>query len=283
MKSLREAIAEARQKGVAIGHFNVSDSTQLQGIVEVATELGVPVIIGVSEGEAGFIGRKQVAGLVKAHQAEGKQVYLNADHTHTLDGIKDSIEAGFDAVIIDGAKLPLEENIALTRQAVAMARAAGREVLVEAELGFIGESSKIMEALPTGLEKTNPEVAARFVRETGVDLFAPAVGNVHGVLASGANPHLDVPLIRDVIAACDVPLVLHGGSGTPDEDFVAGIQAGIAIVHINTEIRIAYRKGIEAALAADPKEVAPYKYLTKGKESLKEVVKARLKLFSRIA
>ncbi len=282
MKSLRDVVADAKEKGIAVSHFNVSDSTQLHGIVEVAQELSLPVIIGVSEGEADFIKRNQVAALVHSLRAEGKEVYLNADHTHTLDGIKQSIDAGFDAVIIDAAKLPLEENIKITREAVAMARAAGRDILVEAELGFIGESSKIMDKVPDGVEKTDPEVAARFVRETGIDLFAPAVGNVHGILAGGVNPHIDIPLLQSIISACGVSLVLHGGSGIPDEDFTQAVQSGIDIIHINTEIRVAYRKGIEAALLADPKEVAPYKYLGKGKEALKEVVRARMKLFARM-
>jgi fructose-bisphosphate aldolase, class II len=282
MKSLREVIKDAKEKGVAVAHFNVSDSTQLHGVVEVATELALPVIIGVSEGEAKFIGRRFVAAMVKEYQRQGKPVYLNADHTHDLAGIQESIDAGFDAVIIDAAKLPLEENIKLTRDAVALARNSGRDVLVEAELGFIGEGSKIIEAAPVGLEKTNPEVAARFVRETGIDLFAPAVGNIHGVIAGGVNPHIDIPLLKAVVAACDVSLVLHGGSGIPDDDFTQAVQSGIDVIHINTEIRMAYRKGIEAALTADPAEVAPAKYLGKGKDVMKEVVRARMKLFARM-
>ncbi len=282
MKSLREVIKDAREKGVAVAHFNVSDSTQLHGVVEVADELQLPVIIGVSEGEAKFIGRRFVAAMVKEYQRQGKPVYLNADHTHDLQGIQESIDAGFDAVIIDAAKLPIEENIKITRGAVALARNSGRDVLVEAELGFIGEGSKVIDAAPVGLEKTNPEVAARFVRETGIDLFAPAVGNIHGVIAGGVNPHIDIPLLRAVVSACDVSLVLHGGSGIPDEDFTQAVQAGIDIIHINTEIRMAYRKGIEEALSADVKEVAPAKYLGKGKDVMKEVVRARMKLFARM-
>ncbi len=282
MKSLREVIKDAKDKGVAVAHFNVSDSTQLHGVVEVAEELNLPVIIGVSEGEAKFIGRRFVAAMVKEYQRQGKQVYLNADHTHDLKGIQDSIDAGFDAVIIDGAKLGIEENIALTRDAVALARNSGRDVLVEAELGFIGEGSKVIDAAPVGLEKTNPEVAARFVRETGIDLFAPAVGNIHGVISGGVNPHIDIPLLRSVVSACDVSLVLHGGSGIPDEDFTQAVQAGIDVIHINTEIRMAYRKGIEEALRADEKEVAPAKYLGKGKDVMKEVIRARMKLFARM-
>ncbi|MFZ2593551.1 MAG: class II fructose-bisphosphate aldolase [Minisyncoccia bacterium] len=283
MKSLREVVADAKEKGIAIAHFNVSDSTQLHGVVEVADELKLPVIIGVSEGEAKFIGRRFLAAMVKEYQRQGKPVYLNADHTHDLVGIQESIDAGFDAVIIDGAKLPLEENIKITREAVALARNSGRDILVEAELGFIGEGSKMIDVAPTGLEKTNPEVAARFVRETGIDLFAPAVGNIHGVLAGGINPHIDIPLLQSIISACGVSLVLHGGSGIPDDDFTQAVQSGIDIIHINTEIRMAYRKGIEAALLADPKEVTPAKYLGKGKEELKAVVKARMKLFARMS
>ncbi len=283
MMTLREALLDAVTRGSAVGHFNVSDSTQLNGIFEVAKELTMPVIIGVSEGERDFFGIHQVAALVRTlREKHDVPIFLNADHHHSVDGCKAAIDAGFDTVIIDGAKLSEEENTAQTKAVVAYARACGRDVLVEAELGYIGTSSKLLDAVPegAGLDMTTPELAERFVKETGIDLLAPSVGNIHGMLKDVPEPRLDIPRIGAIAHACGVPLVLHGASGNSEEDVRSAIAAGVRIVHINTEIRVAYRKGIEAALAADPAEVAPYKYLGQGRDAMKEVVRTKMKLFN---
>jgi fructose-bisphosphate aldolase class II len=282
MQTLKEAIAHARAGKYAIGHFNVSDSNQFNAVVAAATALGVPVIIGASEGERTFIGARNLAALVKSAQSDGKQVYLNADHTYTVEGVKEVIDLGYDAVIFDGSHLSMEENIAKTKEIVAYARACGREVLVEAEIGRIGTSSKLLDAPPEDMDKdlTTVEEAMHFVQETGVDMLAPAVGTMHGRLKSGISPKLDIERVGVLSTATGIPLVLHGGSGTSDADFIAAIQAGIAIVHINTDIRIAYRKGIEESLATNADEIAPYKFLAEGVAGVYETTEKYLKLFS---
>jgi fructose-bisphosphate aldolase class II len=241
--------------------------------------------VAVSEGERDFLGVHQIAALVHAiREKESYPIFLNADHHHSVDGCKAAIDAGFDAVIIDGAKLSEEENTAQTKEVVAYARASGRDVLVEAELGYIGTSSKILDAVPegAGLDMTTPELAERFVKATGIDLLAPSVGNIHGMLKNVPEPRLDIPRIGAIAKSAGVPLVLHGASGNSEEDVRGAIASGVRIVHINTEIRVAYRKGIEAALAADPNEVSPYKYLTGGRDSMKIVVLEKLKLFNNL-
>ena len=285
MESLRDVLIHAAANGRAVGHFNVSDSTQFNGIYAAAKELSVPVIVAVSEGERDFLGVHQIAALVRAiREKEGYPIFLNADHHHSIEGCKAAIDAGFDAVIIDGAKLSEEENTLQTKEVVAHARACGRDVLVEAELGYIGTSSKVLDAVPegAGLDMTTPELAERFVKATGIDLLAPSVGNIHGMLKNVPEPRLDIPRIEAIAKTCGVPLVLHGASGNSEEDVLGAIKAGVRIVHINTEIRVAYRKGIEAALGTDPDEVAPYKYLSGGRDSLKEVVYKKIKLFSNL-
>jgi len=284
METLREVLGHAAENGRAVGHFNVSDSTQFNAIYEAAKELGAPVIIGVSEGERDFIGVHQIASLVRAiREKEQYPIFLNADHHHSVEACKAAIDAGFDAVIFDGVKLSDADNIAQTKEVVAYARASGRDVMIEGELGYIGTSSKLLDEVPegAGLEKTTPEQAADFVGQTGVDLLAPSVGNLHGILKEG-NPNLDISRIDAIAQAAGAPLVLHGASGNSEEDITAAITAGVRIVHINTEIRVAYRKGIEAALAADADEVAPYKYLGKGRDTMKEVVYNKIKLFGNL-
>ncbi len=282
MKTLREAIETAREQGIALGHFNVSDSNQFNAIVAAASAAQVPVVVGASEGERKFFGVRALAAVVQAARSAGSEVYLNADHTYSLELVKEAVDAGFDAVIFDGSHLPLEENIAQTRAAVAYARASGREMLVEGEIGRIGTSSKLLDKAPEDMDKelTSAEDAARFVRETGVDLLAPAVGTMHGRLKSGPPPRIDVKRVEEIREAAGVPLVLHGGSGSTDEDFVAAVKAGIALVHINTDIRVAYRKGIEAGLGKDADEIAPYRYLAPGVEGVKQMTERYIKLFA---
>ena len=286
MKTLREFVADAQEKKVAIGHFNISNSDGLWAVFRAAQKLSVPVIIGVSEGERDFIGVRQVAALVKSLREEfDYPIFLNADHTYSFERVVEAIDAGFDSVIFDGAQLSLEENIALTKKCVDYARACGRDVLVEGELGNIGKSSKILDAIPDGVlldEKslTNPATSAEFVTATGVDMLAPAVGNMHGMLRSGVDPKLNIERIKEIAATSAVPLVLHGGSGNSDDDFRSAIAAGVCIVHINTELRLAYKQGIMRSLSENPDEVAPYKFLKPAVQAVEDVVMKKLKVFN---
>ncbi len=286
MQTLREYIADAGARKVAIGHFNISNLEGLWAIFNAARALNLPVIIGVSEGEREFVGVRAVAALVKSLREEYHYpIFLNADHTYSVEKVIEAIDAGFDAVIFDGAKLPLEENIKLAKQCVDYARSSGRDVLVEGELGYIGSSSKVLTAVPEGVnldDLTHPEDAARLVSETGVDLLAPAVGNIHGMLADRPDPRLDIARVGAIRAAAGVPLVLHGGSGNSEEDFKAAIAAGVAVVHINTELRVAWRDGLKLALQNDPDEVAPYKILKAARAAMEKVVAKKLKLFNNL-
>ncbi len=289
MKSLREYIKEASEKGIAIGHFNISNLEALHGIYNAAKKLDLPVIIGLSEGEEEFVGKNEAVALIhELREKENYPIFLNADHHYSFDKVKDALDAGYDSAIIDLVKLPLEENISITKKCVDYAKElslkTGRDILIEGELGFIGQSSKILDKIPEGVSvatMTKPEDAKSFVEQTGINLLAPSVGNVHGIV-KGGNPRLDIERIKNIREACGVPLVLHGGSGIADEDFVNAIKAGISIIHINTEIRVAYRDAVKKFLEENPNEVAPYKFLETGVEAVEKVVEERLKLFSGI-
>jgi len=289
MKTLREYIKEAEEWGIAIGHFNISNLEALHGIYNAAKKLNVPVVIGLSEGEEEFVGKNEAVALIKKiREKDNFPIFLNADHHYSFESLKSALDAGYDSAIIDVVKLPLEENIALTRKCVEYARELSkkenRDILIEAELGFIGTSSKILEKIPEGVSEetmTKSEDAKYFVEKTGIDLLAPSVGNVHGMI-KGGNPKLDIKKIKEISEACGVPLVLHGGSGISDEDFVNAIKAGISVIHINTEIRVAFKEALEKFLKENPNEVAPYKILKPAVEAIEAVVEARLKLFSGI-
>lgn len=289
MFSLRQELLKAHQAKVALGHFNISDLAAFKAIVAAAVANKVPVMIGVSEGEREFVGVRQVAALVKSVREELQiPIFLNADHTHSFDKIREAVEAGFDEVLFDAGKETLEENIEETKKVVAFVKeynaAHGTDVLVEGELGYIGGGSVILDRIPEGVsikpeDLTKPEDAARFVSETGIDMLAPAVGNIHGMFADVPNPNIDVNRIREIASATDAYLVLHGGSGILNEQFKLAIAAGISVVHINTELRLAWRRGIDLALMSHPKEITPYKILPEVVHEVERVVDENIKIF----
>jgi fructose-bisphosphate aldolase, class II len=286
MQGLRDALEQAQENGVAIGHFNIADSVQLNAVFAAAQELKVPVLVGVSEGEREFIGVRQVAALVRSLREEFDfPIFLNADHTHSLQKAVAAAEAGFDAIVFDLSALPFEENVRQTKQAVEVLKSINPALLVEGEIGDIGTGSEIHDTAPD-LSKalTTAMEAKQYVESTRVDILAPAVGNMHGMLKSmvrgQAKKHLDIPRIARIKGAAQVPLTLHGGSGTDDEHFRKAIAAGINIIHINTELRVAWRRGLEEGLAKKPQDVVPYKILPFAMESVKGVARARLRLFS---
>jgi fructose-bisphosphate aldolase class II len=283
MKTLKRIIQEAEQNKVAVGHFNISECVGLKGVFSAAKELNLPVIIGVSEGEAGFIGVKRAALMVKSLREEyDYPIFINADHTKSFEKIKEAVEAGFDAVMFDGSKFPLEENIQKTKEVVEYVKSVNPEILVEAELGYLKGSSTILaEAIIIKEEDlTKPEEAVVFVKETDIDLLAPSVGNLHGMFKNAPNPDLNIERIKEIRNATGIPLVLHGGSGIKDEDFLAAIDSGISVIHINTELRLAWRRGMEKVLREKPEETVPYKLLPEVVEEIKKVVYNRLRLFN---
>jgi fructose-bisphosphate aldolase class II len=286
MDSLRGLLRKAQDGGTSIGHFNIADLVLLKAVFAGARELKVPVLVGVSEGEREFMGVQQVAALVRSLREEFDfPIFLNADHTHSLAKGIEAAKAGFDSIVFDLSALPFDENVRQTKQAVETLKGIRPEMLVEGEIGDIGTGSEIHDVAPD-LRKglSTPEQARQFVASTGVDILAPAVGNMHGMLRSmvqgEAKKHLEIDRIGAIKRAAGVFMTLHGGSGTDDEDLRKAIGAGINIVHINTELRVAWRRGLEQGLAAQPEEVVPYKILPTAVEDVKRVVGARLRLFN---
>ncbi|HME09171.1 MAG TPA: class II fructose-bisphosphate aldolase [Bryobacteraceae bacterium] len=286
MQKLIETLQKAQSSGVAIGHFNIADLVLLKAVFLAARDLNTPVLVGASEGEREFVGTRQLAALVKSLREEFSfPIFLNADHTHSLAKAVDAVKAGFDSVVFDLSSLPMEENVRQTKEAVETLKSINPSVLVEGEIGDIGTGSEIHEDAPRAARPlTTPSEAREFIDATHVDILAPAVGNSHGMLKSmvtgDEKKHLAIERIREIKTATGIPLTLHGGSGTSDEDLKAAIRAGINIVHINTELRLAWRRGLEHGLAAGKDEVVPYKILPFAVTSVEQVVSSRLKLFT---
>jgi fructose-bisphosphate aldolase, class II len=286
MKKLIDVVQDAANNSVAVGHFNFADLVLLKGIFEAARELKTPVMVGASEGERAFAGTRLLASAVRSLREEfDYPIFLNADHTHSLEKAQEAVKAGFDSVVFDLSALPLEKNAQSTKQAVEALKSINPAVVVEGEIGDIGSGSEIHADGPTpDRALTTPEEARQFVAETKVDVLAPAVGNSHGMrksmVAGNERKHLAIERIRQIKSAAAVPLTLHGGSGTADEDLKQAIRAGVNIVHINTELRLAWKQGLEAGLARSEDEVVPYKILPSAVTAVHDVVSARLRLFA---
>jgi fructose-bisphosphate aldolase, class II len=285
MRGLRNALEQSEKDGVAIGHFNVADWVLLKGVLASGQELKVPVMVGASEGEREFFGVRQIAALVRSLREECDcPIFLNADHTHSLAKAVEAARAGFDAIVFDRSALPFEQNVHQTKEAVETLKTINSAILVEGEIGDIGTGSEIHEKAPDLRGLTSPAEAKQFVEATAVDILAPAVGNMHGMLKSmvegQTRKRLDVQRIAQIKRAARVPLTLHGGSGTDDDDLRKAIAAGINIIHVNTELRVAWRHGLEEGLVKQPDEVVPYKILPFAVESVKKVARSRLKLFN---
>ncbi len=286
MQRLREVLEQAQKNKVAVGHFNIGDDNILMGVFAAARELRVPVMVGVSEGERAFLGVRQVAALVKSLRDEFDfPIYLNADHTHSLAKALEAANAGFDSIVFDLSALPFDENVRQTRDAVQKLKAINPDILVEGEIGDIGTGSEIHATAPDLTKfRTTPDEAKKFIAATGIDILAPAVGNMHGLVQSmvegKTKKHLDIERIAAIKKETGSLLTLHGGSGTDDDDFRRAIQAGINVVHINTELRLVWRNSLDASLAQHPAEVVPYKILPAVVEAIKQVALSRLRLFN---
>ncbi len=285
MSVIKDYLKDAALNKWALGHFNFSEDEAIRAIVESAAELKTPIFVGTSEGERSHLGLNQAVGLVKAFREEFNiPIFLNADHTKSFDGVVAAVDAGYDAILADFSALSFEENVKLTKQSVEYAKSKNPDIIVEGELGYVRGESKIqkeiIEIKPEDL--TKPDEAAQFVKETEVDMLAPAVGNIHGIAANA--PKLDFQRIADIKHAVgeNVSLVLHGGSGMSESDFKNAITNGISMIHINTEIRIAFAEAVRRTIAEMPQETTPYKILTPSIEAMRKVIEEKLRIFGSI-
>lgn len=270
----------------ALGSFNFSTAEILKAIVLAAQELKSPIIVSTSEGEAGFLGFKEAAALVKAWQAgTNLPIILNLDHGKSLPVIRQALESGYDAIHFDGSHLDYEHNALETKAAVDFVRdfekSTGKKIIIEGEIGYLRGSSAIHEKLEIKPEDlTGPEQAKDFIERTGVDSLAIVIGNAHGIYLK-SEEKLDLERLAQIKETVGEKafLVLHGGSGIPDEDVKRAIELGIVKVNVNTELRAAYHNALAEEIKTQPDETTPYKMLEPSLEAVKKVVEGKIKLF----
>lgn len=285
--NLQTYLQKATKEGWAVPHFNFANLEIFNAILKAAQKLKSPVLLGTSEGEADFVGYENAVALVqKARSYTGLPLFVNADHHRSFEKAKQAIDAGYDAVHLDGSKLrDYPKNVELTRQVVEYARQVDPAISVEGELGYLEGSSKVLnqkiELKPQDL--TDPNQARDFVRKTGINRLGVAVGNVHGILAAG-NPKLDlwrIKAIRQQLSD-EITLVLHGGSGISDQDISRAIKGGLGNIHVNTEIRVAYSRALRKKLKEQPAETTPYHYLKPPLQAAQKVIEQKIRLFGSV-
>ncbi len=276
---IEEMYADAEKNKYAIGHFNFSTLEILHAIYRAAKELNSPVILATSEGEECFVGPDEAVALSNALKPKlNDKLILHADHHKSFERAKQSVDAGYPSVHIDGSKLDYEDNVEVTKRVVDYAHS--RDVWVEGELGHVGGASDLHEEDISEAAKpemmTDPDRAAEFVEETGVDSLAVNVGNAHGVWEG--EPELDFERLEDIKEKTGSYLVLHGGSGISEEDFRRAIEIGIDKVNINSAMRIAYAEAVEEAIETR-EDITPYHYMQGPVKAVKEVVMEKIQIF----
>jgi len=273
--SMTELMQRARKEKFAVGQFNLNNLEFAQAIVEAAEEERSPIIFGVSQGAIKYMGGWDLAVAIAKTLADHTfvPVVLHLDHGTSFEQCAQAIRAGFTSVMFDGSHLSLEENIQETKLVVRMARAVG--VSVEGEVGAIGGTEDEI----TNEEEllARPEDGIRFYEETDVDALALSVGTAHGVYKG--EPNIRHSIIQEVVEKIPVPVVLHGASGVPDDQVRRAIEVGVGKVNINTENMQAMTEAVRRVLAANPDLFDPRKYLGPGREAIKSVVQAKMRLF----
>ena len=276
LENMKDMLEKADNGKYAVPHFNINNLEWTRFILEECENLKTPVIIGVSEGAGRYMGGfKTVADMVKnliSYLNITVPVALHLDHGSSYESCVDAIDSGFTSVMIDASKHNIEENIKITKQVVDYAHA--KNVTVEAEVGAVGGEE---DGVANELAYAKVEDAVKLVQETGIDFLAPALGSVHGIYKG--EPKLDFERMVKIHELVKLPLVLHGGSGIPDELIKKAISCGICKININTELQIAWSAGVRKFLNEDNKVYDPRKIIKSGENSMKEMIKEKVTLF----
>ena len=268
-----QILKDAQKGGYAVGAFNVENMEMIQAAVEAAEELRAPIMLQTTPSTVKYASLEQFFANVKALADKATvPVAMHLDHGNSFDLAMQALRVGYTSIMIDGSQEPFEENIALTKKVVEVARPNG--IPVEAELGKVGGKEDDLEVKDAGY--TDPLEAKEFVTRTGISALAVAIGTAHGFYEG--TPKLDVERLKRIREVVDIPLVLHGASGLSDEDVIECIKEGICKVNFATELRVAFSKGVKSVLNEHPETFDPKAYLKVGRQKVKELVKNRIKV-----
>jgi fructose-bisphosphate aldolase class II len=275
--NMKELLSVAKKNGFAVPAFNVSNTMLLIGVMEASEEASSPVILAIHPDELDFVRPSFIkAALHEAHHAS-VPVCIHLDHGSNMTQIMHAIQCGFTSVMMDASLEPLEENIAKTKQVVEIAHTVN--VSVEGELGTIGSVGPDAEAGADEIIYVNPDDVEKFVDATGVDTLAVAIGTSHGLYPKDKEPELRIDLLREITARVDIPLVLHGGSGNPDEEIAEAVTLGISKINISSDTKSAFYKKAREFLA-NPDRYEPLTFYPACIDAMKSVAHHKINLFN---
>lgn len=270
--SSKQVLKDAQEGGYAVGAFNAENMEMVQAIIAAAVAKRSPVIIQTTPGTLKYADTKMFKAMAEAAASEADvPVVMHLDHGDSFNTAMKAFRNGYTSIMIDGSHSPFEENIALSKAVADVARPVG--VNVEAELGKVGGKEDDLDG-GAGGGMTDPAEAKEFVERTGIDSLAVAIGTAHGIYKG--EPKVDVDRLARIREVVDIPLVLHGTSGVPDDTVKACIEHGICKVNYATDLRIAFSKGVKKVLAENPDVFDPKKYSAAGRDEVQKYVEQKM-------
>jgi fructose-bisphosphate aldolase class II len=267
----------ANEHSFAVPAFNISDWAMFKGIVEISEETNAPLIVAIHPDEVRHIGPEMIKGVIERSHKSSVPIAIHWDHGATYQEVLQAVQYGFTSVMIDGSLKPFAENLALTRKVTDSAHVLG--VSVEGELGTIGGNDSYAEAGAAEIIYTDPDDAVTFVEQTGVDSLAIAIGTFHGFYPAHLKPELKLDLLKEIKSRVQIPLVLHGGSGNPDDEIREAARTGINKINISTDIKVAYHNKMREVLGNDPKVREPNAIQPACIDAMKVVAAQKIELF----
>jgi len=297
LATLKQVLGEAKKKHYGVGAFNVNNMEQIQGIMQAAKNNNSPVIVQASRGALKYTNLTYIKHLMLAAVEENPNIPLvmHLDHGDNLDTVKKAINLGFSSVMIDASAYPFDENVKITREVVQYAHKFG--VSVEGELGTLGG---IEEDVANSVKLTNPEKAVEFVKLTGVDALAIAIGTSHGAYKFKTQPKLAISLVKEISKKVNIPLVMHGSSsvpvelrndinkfggkmpnamGVPTTSIQAAIKNGVCKINTDTDVRMAMTASVRRTFYEHPEVFDPRDYLGPGRDAITKLVSSKMKAF----
>ncbi|MGO5165036.1 MULTISPECIES: ketose-bisphosphate aldolase [unclassified Candidatus Paralachnospira] len=276
LMNMKDLLAVANEHNFAVPAFNVSSNMILKGVMHTCEEMQAPVIIAIHPDELSFVEDSFVKAVIEEAHKATVPVCIHLDHGAKFEQVLRAIQDGFTSVMIDGAHLPFEENIAITKKVVEVAHPVN--VSVEAELGTIGTADDYGEAGSKKIIYTEVDDAVKFIKETDIDCLAIAIGTAHGLYPKDRKPKLALDRLKEIKAAVSIPLVLHGGSGNPDDEIAQSVKLGVNKINISSDIKDAFYQ--ECRIVLQDKAIRePMAIYPKCIDAMNEVVRHKINLF----
>ncbi|GHS97860.1 hypothetical protein AGMMS50276_18650 [Synergistales bacterium] len=278
LMNMKELLSVANKNFFAVPAFNIQIGVLLKTVIDCCEELRAPVILELAPVELDFITDSFVAQCLAAAHFAHVPVVVHFDHGTTRENILRAIRAGFTSVMIDASHYSFEENIRITKDIVEIAHPLG--ISVEGEIGTIGTAANSLEKGTDEISYTDPDDAYRFVRETGVDTLAIGIGTAHGLYPKGFVPRLKLDILTEIKNKVGIPLVLHGGSGNPDDEIAESVKRGVNKINISSDMKDAFFQHLRKDLAADTKMLEPSVVFPGSMNAAREVINHKIKLFN---